>query len=54
MFRYNKHGKVISNRVKRKKSNVGQAFRDTASSLWKVKSLIGDYLRRKKAKNEGK
>ena len=47
-------GKVISSRVKRKKSNAGQAFRDAASALWRAQNPIGDYLRRKKAKSGGK
>jgi len=47
-------GKVISSRVKRKKNNAGQAFRDAASALWKAQNPIGDYIRRKKAKTGGK
>lgn len=47
-------GKVISSRVKRKKNNAGQAFRDAASALWSAQNPIGDYLRRKKAKSGGK
>ncbi len=47
-------GKVISSRVKRKKNNAGQAFRDAASALWRAQNPIGDYLRRKKAKSGGK
>lgn len=44
-------GKVISSKVKRKKNNAGQAFRDAASSLWRAQNPLGDYLRRKKAKS---
>ena len=42
-------GKVISSRVKKKKSKAGQSFRDAASALWRVQNPLGDYLRRKKA-----
>lgn len=44
-------GKIISSKVKRKKNNAGQAFRDAASSLWRAQNPLGDYLRRKKAKS---
>jgi transposase len=47
-------GKVISSRVRRKKNNAGQAFRDAASALWSAQNPIGDYLRRKKTKSGGK
>ena len=47
-------GKIISSKVKRKKNNAGQAFRDAASALWRAQNPIGDYLRRKKAKSGGK
>jgi transposase len=47
-------GKVISSRVRRKKNNAGQAFRDAANALWKAKNPLGDYLRRKKAKSGGR
>jgi len=44
-------GRVISSRVRKKKNNAGQAFRDAANTLWKAQNPIGDYLRRKKAKS---
>jgi transposase len=47
-------GKIISSRVKRKKNNAGQAFREAANSLWKSQNPFGDYLRRKKAKSGSK
>jgi transposase len=47
-------GKVISSRVRKKKNNAGQAFRDAANTLWKAQNPIGDYLRRKKAKSGGR
>ena len=47
-------GKIISSRVKRKKNNAGQAFRDAANALWTAQNPMGDYLRRKKAKSGGK
>jgi len=47
-------GKVIYSRVKRKKNKAGQAFRDAASSLWKAKNPLGEYLRRKKAISGGR
>lgn len=47
-------GKVVYSRVKRKKNNAGQAFRDAANALWKAKNPLGDYLRRKKAKSGGR
>lgn len=46
-------GKVISSKVKRKKSRAGQAFKDAANALWRSNNSIGDYLRRKKAKSGG-
>lgn len=47
-------GRVISSRVRKKKNNAGQAFRDAANTLWKAQNPIGDYLRRKKAKSGGR
>lgn len=44
-------GRVISSRVRKKKNNAGQAFRDAANTLWKAQNPIGDHLRRKKAKS---
>ena len=44
-------GKIISSRVKKKKNNAGQAFREAANALWKAQNPLGDYLRRKKAKS---
>jgi CRISPR/Cas system-associated endoribonuclease Cas2 len=44
-------GKVVSSKVKKKKNNAGQAFRDAANALWNAQNPIGDYLRRKKAKS---
>jgi transposase len=44
-------GKVIISKVKKKKNNAGQAFREAANSLWNAKNPFGDYLRRKKAKS---
>lgn len=46
-------GKVISSKVKKKKSKAGQAFREVANTLWRSKNPIGEYLRRKKAKSGG-
>jgi transposase len=47
-------GRVIASRVRKKKNNAGQAFRDAANTLWKAQNPIGDYLRRKKAKSGGR
>jgi transposase len=47
-------GKIISSKVKRKKNNAGQAFREAANSLWNAQNSFGDYLRRKKAKSGSK
>lgn len=44
-------GKVLSSRVKKKKNNAGQAFREAANTLWNAKNPFGDYLRSKKAKS---
>lgn len=44
-------GKILSSKVKKKKNNAGQAFREAANSLWNAKNSFGDYLRRKKAKS---
>jgi transposase len=44
-------GKILSSRVKKKKNNAGQAFREAANALWKAQNPLGDYLRRKKAKS---
>lgn len=44
-------GKILSSKVKKKKNRVGQAFKTAASTLWKAKNPLGDYLRRKKAKS---
>lgn len=43
--------KIISSRVKKKKNNAGQAFREAANTLWKAKNPLGDYLRTKKSKS---
>jgi len=43
-------GKILSSKVKKKKNRVGQAFRTAASTLWRAKNPLGEYLRRKKAK----
>lgn len=43
--------KIISSRVKKKKNNAGQTFREAASTLWNAKNPIGDYLRTKKSKS---
>lgn len=43
--------KIISSRVKKKKNNAGQAFREATNTLWKAKNPLGDYLRTKKAKS---
>lgn len=47
-------GKIFYSKVKKKKNNAGQAFRDAANSLWNAKNPLGDYLRRKKAKSGSK
>lgn len=44
-------GKVVSSKVKKKKNNAGQAFRDASNALWNAQNPVGDYLRRKKAKS---
>jgi transposase len=43
--------KIIYSRLKKKKNNAGQAFREAANTLWKAKNPIGDYLRTKKSKS---
>ena len=43
--------KIISSRVKKKKNNAGQTFREAAGTLWTAKNSIGDYLRTKKSKS---
>lgn len=44
-------GKAISSKARKKKNKSGQAFRDAASSQWRVQNPIGDYLRGKKSKS---
>jgi transposase len=43
--------KILSSRVKKKKNNAGQAFREASNTLWKAKNPLGDYLRTKKARS---
>lgn len=43
--------KIIYSRMKKKKNNAGQAFREAANTLWKAQNPIGDYLRTKKSKS---
>jgi hypothetical protein len=43
--------KIISSRVKKKKNNAGQTFREAANTLWNAKNPLGDYLRTKKSKS---
>lgn len=43
--------KIIYSRMKKKKNNAGQAFREAANTLWKSQNPIGDYLRTKKSKS---
>jgi transposase len=43
--------KVISSKVRKKKNKAGQAFRDSANTLWRANNPWGDYLRIKKAKS---
>ena len=45
--------KILSSKVKKKKNNAGQAFREAANGLWNAKNPFGDYLRHKKAKSGG-
>lgn len=47
-------GKILSSKVKKKKNNAGQSFREAAFTLWKSKCPLGDYLRMKKAKSGAK
>ncbi len=44
-------GKIISSKVKKKKNNAGQAFREAANTLWNAQNPFGEYLRKKKAKS---
>lgn len=44
-------GKVFYSKMKKKKNNAGQAFRDAANGLWNAKNPVGDFLRKKKAKS---
>lgn len=43
-------GKLLSQKMRRKKNRAGQAFREAANSLWRSKNPLGDKLRSKKAK----
>lgn len=43
--------KIIYSRMKKKKNNAGQAFREAANTLWRSQNPIGDYLKTKKAKS---
>lgn len=43
-------GKVISQKMKKRKNKAGQAFRQAASTLWRSKNPLADKLRSKKAK----
>ena len=44
-------GKVLSSKVRKRKNQAGQAFREAANGLWNAQNPIGDYLRSKKAKS---
>jgi transposase len=44
-------GKILSSKMKKKKNNAGQAFREAANALWNAKNPLGDYLRSQKAKS---
>ena len=46
-------GKIIKSSVKRKKSKVGQVFREAAMSMAKSKSPLGDFYRRIRARSGG-
>lgn len=46
-------GKLLSCHIDRRGNVVGQVFRQAASTLWKDKSPMGDYYRRKKSKGGG-
>jgi transposase len=43
--------KIIYSRMKKKKNNAGQAFREAANTMWRSQNPIGDYLRTKKSKS---
>lgn len=43
-------GKILSKKMKKKKNKAGQAFRESASTLWRSKTPLGIHLRTKKAK----
>jgi len=43
-------GRIISNKIMKKKHRAGQALRMAASTLYNSKSPLGDYFRRKQAK----
>ena len=43
-------GKIISNKIMKKKHRAGQALRIAASTLYHSKSELGDFFRRKQAK----
>lgn len=44
-------GKILSSKVRKKKNQAGQAFREAANGLWNAKNPFGDYLRSKKSKS---
>lgn len=43
-------GKIISNKIMKKKHRAGQALRIAASTMYHSKSALGDFFRRKQAK----
>lgn len=43
-------GKVLSQKMRKRKNKAGQAFRQAASTLWRSKNPLEDKLRSKKAK----
>lgn len=44
-------GKILSSRVRKRRNQAGQAFREAANTLWRAKNPFGDYIRTKKAKS---
>ena len=44
-------GKILSSKVRKRKNNAGQAFRESANGLWNANNPFGDYLRTKKSKS---
>ena len=43
--------KILSSKLRKRKNHAGQAFRESANTLWRARNPFGDYIRIKKAKS---